>query len=129
MAVILAYGSPALGHLYPLAALLRELAARGHQVHLRTLAAGVESMSGSGLHTGAVDPRIEAIAGPERLAGSALVVLKDTIDVLCKRAAIEVDDVWQAIDAVAPDVVIVDANCWGAISVAEASGIGWLVFS
>jgi UDP:flavonoid glycosyltransferase YjiC (YdhE family) len=41
MAVILAYGSPALGHLFPLAALLTELAERGHQVHLRTMSTGV----------------------------------------------------------------------------------------
>jgi hypothetical protein len=36
MAVILAYGSPALGHLYPPGALLRELGGRGHQIHLRS---------------------------------------------------------------------------------------------
>ena len=46
MAVILAYGSPALGHLYPLGALLRELAGRGHQIHLRTLASEVATMRG-----------------------------------------------------------------------------------
>ena len=44
MAVILAYGSPSLGHLFPIGALLRELARRGHQVHLRTMVAEVTSM-------------------------------------------------------------------------------------
>jgi hypothetical protein len=28
-----------------------------------------------------------------------------------------------------PDVIIVDANCWGAMSMAEASAARWLVFS
>ena len=42
MATILAYTSPALGHLFPFSALLSELAGRGHQVHLRTLSTGVE---------------------------------------------------------------------------------------
>ena len=37
MSTILAYGSPALGHLLPVGALLAELAGRGHEVHLRTL--------------------------------------------------------------------------------------------
>ena len=46
MATILAYGSPALGHLLPVSALLGELAGRGHEVHLRTLAAGVAKRSG-----------------------------------------------------------------------------------
>ncbi len=79
MAVILAYGSPALGHLYPLAALLVELAARGHQVHLRTMASEVATMRAVGVHTEAVDPRIEAIVGEDWLAHNALGVLK-TVD-------------------------------------------------
>jgi UDP:flavonoid glycosyltransferase YjiC (YdhE family) len=47
MAVILAYGSPALGHLLPMGALLAELAGRGHQIHLRTLAGEVAAMRGA----------------------------------------------------------------------------------
>ncbi|EUA68834.1 glycosyltransferase domain protein [Mycobacterium xenopi 4042] len=46
MSVILAYGSPSLGHLFPLCALLSELVARGHQVHLRTMAAGSSTRAG-----------------------------------------------------------------------------------
>jgi UDP-N-acetylglucosamine:LPS N-acetylglucosamine transferase len=37
MAVVLAYTSPAIGHLFPFCALLGELAARGHEIHVRTL--------------------------------------------------------------------------------------------
>jgi UDP:flavonoid glycosyltransferase YjiC (YdhE family) len=44
MAVLLAYGSPTLGHLYPLGALLGELSQRGHRTHLRTLADEVHTM-------------------------------------------------------------------------------------
>ncbi|SPM37959.1 putative glycosyltransferase [Mycobacterium numidiamassiliense] len=129
MAVILAYGSPALGHLYPMAALLRELAGRGHRIHLRTLAAEVDAMRAIGIQAEAVDPRIEAIAGHDQLERNAFGVLKATIDVLCRRAVLEVDDLRLAMTSVAPDVVIVDANCWGAMSTAEASHVGWLVFS
>lgn len=129
MAVILAYGSPALGHLFPLGALLAELRGRGHQVHLRTLAGGVPAMRAAGVHTEAVDPRIEAVTGRDWLAPNALGVLKTTIDVLCRRAVIEVDDLRGALAGVRPDAVIVDANCWGAMSAAEASGVPWLVFS
>ncbi len=118
-----------MGHLYPMAALLGELAARGHRIHLRTLAAEVDTMRAIGFHAEAVDPRIEAIAADDRLERNAFGVLKTTIDVLCRRAAIEVDDLRSAMTSVAPDVVIVDANCWGAMSVAEASHVGWLVFS
>lgn len=129
MAVILAYGSPALGHLYPLAALLRELTARGHQVHLRTMAAEVGTMRAVGVHAEAVDRRIEAIAGQDWLARGPLDVLKGSIDVLCRRAVIEVGDVQGSIARVRPDAVIVDANCWGAMSAVESTSVPWLVFS
>lgn len=129
MAVILAYGSPALGHLYPLAALLAELGKRGHRIHLRTMAAEVDAMRGIGFHAEAVDPRIEAIAGRDWLERNALGVLKTTIDVLCRRAAIEVEDLRRTITRVQPDAVVVDANCWGAMSMVEASRLPWLVFS
>ncbi len=129
MAVILAYGSPALGHVLPLGALLQELADRGHQVHLRTMAAEVARMGRAGLHSEPVDPRIEAIAGRDWTANSALGVLKMSIDVLCRRAVLEVDDLRGAVDDVRPDALIIDANCWGAMSCAEAAEIPWLVFS
>jgi MGT family glycosyltransferase len=129
MAVILAYGSPALGHLLPLAALLAELAQRGHEVHLLTLSSGVDDMHAAGVHAQPVDPRIEAIDGSDWTARNALDVLKISIDVLCSRAVLEVDDLRSAIDRTSPDAVIVDANCWGAISVADAGDLPWLVFS
>ena len=129
MAVILAYGSPSLGHLFPISALLRELVKRGHQVHLRTMAAEVNSMRTAGFLAEPVDPRIEAITGPDWLARNALDVLKMSIDVLSRRAVLEVDDISAAIGHVAPDVLIIDANCWGAISKADAGSIPWVVFS
>ena len=129
MAVVLAYGSPALGHLYPMGAQLVELVARGHQVHLRTMAGQVPAMRDVGVHAEAIDPRIEAIVGQDWLARGAMGVLKSSIDVLCRRAAFEVDDLRRAVDQVQPDAIIVDANCWGAISAADAGQLPWLVFS
>jgi MGT family glycosyltransferase len=129
MAVILAYGSPALGHLFPLSALLVELTRRGHKVHLRTMASEVAGMQKTGMHTEAIDPRIEAIVGEDRLARDAFDVLRNSIDVLCRRAVLEVDDLRCAVTQVQPDVVIIDANCWGAISLADAGDLPWVVFS
>lgn len=129
MAVILAYGSPALGHLLPTGALLAELVRRGHEVHLRTMSAGVSTMRSVGMHAEPVDPEIEAISGNDWQARNALGVLKLSIDVLCRRAMLEVDDFRRAVDAVRPNAVIVDANCWGALSVADAGDIAWLLFS
>jgi hypothetical protein len=93
------------------------------------MAAEVTTMRGVGLHAEAVDPRIAAIAGQDWLARNALGVLSRSIDVLCRRSVIEVDDLQSTIAQVEPDTVIVDANYWGAMSTAEASGLPWLVFS
>ncbi len=71
MAVILAYGSPSLGHLFPISALLSELAGRGHEVHLRTMAAAAAGMRGAGFRAEPVDPGIEAITGQDWLARNA----------------------------------------------------------
>ncbi len=129
MSVILAYGSPGLGHVLPVGALLEELARRGHDVHVRTESAAVAMMRAAGLHAEPVDPGIESIVGEDWRARSALEVLKLSIDVLCRRAALEVDDLRRAVDTVRPEAIIVDANCWGAMSAAEAGTIPWLVFS
>jgi UDP:flavonoid glycosyltransferase YjiC (YdhE family) len=61
MAVVLAYTSPAIGHLFPFCALLGELAARGHEIHVRTLESGVELCRRLGFAAQPVDPRIEAL--------------------------------------------------------------------
>ena len=61
MANILAYTSPALGHLFPITALLTELHRRGHSITLRTLADGVAIGSALGFATQPIDPRIESI--------------------------------------------------------------------
>jgi MGT family glycosyltransferase len=129
MSVILAYGSPALGHVLPVGALLKELARRGHDVHVRTMTAGVPMMRAAGLRAEPVDPEIEAIVGEDWRARGALGVLKLSIDVLCRRAALEVRDLRRAVETVRPAAIIVDANCWGAMSAADAGSIPWLVFS
>ncbi len=61
MATILAYTSPALGHLLPMSALMVELAGRGHTVHVRTLSAGLDTARHLGFVAEPIDPRIEAI--------------------------------------------------------------------
>ncbi|MCV7055984.1 glycosyltransferase [Mycolicibacterium gilvum] len=128
MAVILAYTAPALGHLFPFCAVLQELARRGHDIHVRTLAAGLQICRDEGFTAAAVDPRIEAIQADDTLTGTVRAAA-DTVEVLTARAPLEVADLLSAVESVQPDVVIVDANCWGAMSVAETLGRPWVVLS
>ncbi|CAN5454822.1 glycosyltransferase [soil metagenome] len=129
MAVVLAYMSPAIGHLFPYCALLSELADRGHEIHVRTLYSGVELCRRLGFTAQRVDPRIESLQSDDWTTPSALRVAGKTVDVLVRRAELEVADITSAMSTVAPDVVLVDANCWGAISAAETGDTPWLVFS
>ncbi|MBW0019607.1 MAG: glycosyltransferase [Mycobacterium sp.] len=129
MATILAYGSPSLGHVYPMGALLSQLAWRGHEVHVRTMSSEVAVMRQVGVHAEPVAPRIEAIASQDWLGRNALDVLKMSIEVLCRRAVFEVEDARGAIEDVRPDAVVVDANCWGAMSAVDAGDVPWAIFS
>jgi MGT family glycosyltransferase len=109
--------------------LLAELAGRGHEVHLRTASAGVPGAARLGLRAGPVDPRVEAIQSPDWTAGGAFGVLRMTLDVLCRRAEIEVGDLAGAVADVRPDALLIDGNCWGAMSWADANTVPWAVFS
>ena len=61
MARVLAYTSPARGHLYPIADTLLELAGRGHEVHVRTLASEVAALRGLGLRAEPIATAIERL--------------------------------------------------------------------
>src|SRR5690242_7928255 len=113
MAKILAYTSPALGHVLPISALLSELAHRGHTIHLRTLRAGVETGKLLGFATDTIDPRIEAIEHDDWKASNAPDGLKRAFAVFGRRAPLEVADLADAIGQVKPDALVVDVLCWG----------------
>ena len=127
MAVVLAYTSPAFGHLFPFCALLTEMSARGHEIHVRTLSAGVELCRGLGFKAAAVDAEIEAVQ--DGVSRTVLASATNTVRALTARAAVEVDDFQRTVRAADPDLIVVDANCWGAISAAEAQTRPWSVFS
>jgi len=129
MATILAYTSPALGHLLPISALLLELSRRGHAVHVRTLSTGVEVGQRLGFTTDAIDPRIERIELDDWKATNPIAALKLSVAVFGQRAVHEVDDLAEAVAQVHPDALLIDVNCWGAQSAAEAGPIPWACFS
>ena len=129
MARILAYTSPALGHLFPFSALLLELSARGHEIQLRTLSTGVDMGRRLGFTTDIIDPRIEATVNDDWKASNPRGALKRAVDVFCRRAAYEVADFADAVERTRPDALLVDVNCWGALSVADAGYTPWACFS
>jgi MGT family glycosyltransferase len=128
MATILAYTSPARGNLYPIIALLIELQRRGHRIVVRTLAAAVSIGLDLGFEASPIDGRIEATVMTDWMAPNSRTALKVAFDVFGQRAAYEVGDARDAIATVRPDVLVVDANCWGAAAVADAGSLPWVSF-
>jgi UDP:flavonoid glycosyltransferase YjiC (YdhE family) len=128
MATVLAYTSPALGNLLPMAALLAELQNRGHRIVLRTHVDGVAAVAALGFDAAAIDPRIESIEMTDWKATNPMHALRKAFEVFGQRGVYEVDDLRAAIDEVSPDVLLVDPNCWGASALAGVSSLPWLAF-
>lgn len=128
MATVLAYTSPAFGNLYPMIALLIQLQRRGHRIVLKTLGAGVATGRELGFETSAIDPQIEAVVMTDWMERNGRAALKAAFDVFGQRAAYEVNDAREAIATVRPDLVVIDANCWGAAAVADADCLPWVSF-
>ncbi|MFG1933072.1 glycosyltransferase [Mycobacterium sp. NPDC048908] len=129
MATILAYTSPALGHVLPISAFLAELVRRGHTVHLHTLSAAVGVGRRLEFDTQPIDSRIEAIEHDDWQAPKPGAGLKRAFAVFGRRAPLEVTDLADAIARVNPDALLVDVLCWGALLAADAGSIPWACFS
>ncbi|MEQ9337830.1 MAG: glycosyltransferase, partial [Miltoncostaeaceae bacterium] len=125
MTRILAYTTPARGHLFPLVPILDELRDRGHAVALRTMAAEVAAMGGRGFATAPIDPAIESIAHDDHLARTPPAAQRRAVATLCARAGLDAPDLEAAIARERPDLVLVDVNAWGAQAVAERWGGPW----
>jgi MGT family glycosyltransferase len=125
MTRILAYTSPGTGHLFPVTPILDELAARGHQIALRTLAPYVDMMRGRGFDAAPIDPAITALELNDFQAHTPLGAQKRVVRTFCGRAEHDAADLRRAIGQVGPDALLVDINAWGAMAVAEAWGGPW----
>jgi MGT family glycosyltransferase len=122
---VLAYTSPARGHLYPLVPILDELAGRGHTVVLRTLASQVPTMRERGFTAAPIAPAIEKLELDDYRARTPVGKMKRSMARFGLRAEHEVADLRAAIEDEKPDALLIDAMSWGASAVAEAWDGPW----
>jgi len=122
---ILAYTSPARGHLNPMMGPLLELHRRGGEVHVRTLAPAIDAVRAAGLEAEPLAPEIEAVRHTDHLASNQMASGARSYATFKARAPLEVPDFEAALDAVGPDLVLVDCTTYGAKAVAERAGIPW----
>ena len=122
---ILAYTSPARGHLYPLVPILLELRDRGHEIAVRTLADEVPTLRRLGMSAEEISPTINEITMQDYTVRSPLAAVKRAVTVFAQRAPHEVADLCAALASEQPDALVIDANCWGAAAAAETWAGPW----
>jgi MGT family glycosyltransferase len=125
MSVILAYTSPARGHLYPMMDVLIELQRRGHKVIVQTLADERDRVEEFGLEHRAIAPEIEALKLRDYEGPNPLSQFRIAVETWLERGPYELTDLRLAIDEIHPDFLLIDANTFGAAALAEASQIPW----
>lgn len=121
----LAYTSPAKGHLYPILPTLLELQRRGHQLVVYTLASEVERLRDLGFTAFPLDSAVEERTLDDWQANSPLSALQAAMRTWIDRARYDGSALRGAIHKHQPDGLLVDINAWGAISVAETTGLPW----
>jgi UDP:flavonoid glycosyltransferase YjiC (YdhE family) len=129
MARILAYTSPARGHLFPLVPILDELRQRGHQIALRTLASQTPLMRARGFDAAPINGQIEALEVEDWRARNPRVALRLALGIFGARAEHDAPDLQRAIAEERPDALLVDINTWGGLAAAEAWGGPWATYS
>jgi MGT family glycosyltransferase len=121
---ILAYTSPARGHLFPIVRILEELQRRGHEIELRTLASQVDLMCELGFHARPIATRIEQIELGDH-QGAQASKSRRMMSAFNARAKHEAPDLLATIQACQPDALLIDCMTWGAAAVAQACGKPW----
>jgi MGT family glycosyltransferase len=128
MARLLAYLSASSGNTFPAIDMLLELRRRGHEVHVRCRASDVDTYGALGLRAAAIDPLVEQVEFDDWRGRSQVDSFMRMVRCYRECAKLEIPDLRQASSEVNPDALIVDVNCFGAMFVAEASGLPWAVY-
>ncbi len=128
MSTALIYTSPARGHLYPIMDVALALRAGGHHVVVATLAAERDNVEGAGLTHRAIAPDVESVTLDDHRQRGTKAQLEAALNCWATRAEREVPDLAGTLDDVQPDIMMVDANTWGAAALAESQGNPWAMF-
>ncbi len=128
MNTVLIYTSPARGHLYPMLDVALALRAAGHRVVVQTLADERDRVTAEELEHRPIAAAIEALPLRDFAHAKPMAQVRAAFDTWLARAPHEVADLRAAAADLAPDLLVVDANTWGAAAFAEAERRPWASF-
>ncbi len=125
MTKILAFTSPAKGHLYPIAPVLAELVKRGHDVTVMTLPGSEKALDPLGVDVIELPARLAQDTLDDWAATSKIGALRAAVRALVARIPDEIAAIRGAVRAERPDALLVDVTTVGAQTYAAASGLPW----
>ena len=129
MARVLAYISPATGHVHPIVPTLLDLVERGHEVTALIPSWELARVRDAGISARPIDPAIEAIEHEDWKGRNPLDAIRLALEVFGRRAELEVPDLQRAIEAETPDLLLIDISTQGAAALAESRGEPWAMYS
>lgn len=125
MTKILAFTSPAKGHLYPVAPVLAELVSRGHDVTVLTLPGSEPALRPFGFTVRELPPVLANSTLDDWSTTSKIAALRAAVRALVARTPDEIQALRGAIIAERPDALLIDITAPGAQILAAASGLPW----
>ncbi|PXX64280.1 MGT family glycosyltransferase [Nocardia tenerifensis] len=125
MTKILAFTSPAQGHLYPVAPVLAELVSRGHEVTVLTLPDSEQALAQFGLTVRALPPALARDTLHDWATTARIPALRAALRALIERIPEEIQALRGAIIAERPEALLIDLTAPGAQILAAASGLPW----
>lgn len=129
MVHVLAYTSPARGHVEPLLPVLTALQGAGADVSARTLPDQLPRLQALGIAARPVDPAVASIQLEDWRVRGQRAALRASVATFAARAEHDAADLSRAIAEEEPDLLLVDVNSWGALTVARASGLPYAVLA
>ncbi|MFE9575654.1 glycosyltransferase [Nocardia sp. NPDC006044] len=129
MTKILAFTSPAKGHLYPVAPVLAELVSRGHDVTMLTLPGSEPELEQFGITARALPPALTQDRLNDWATTSRIATLRAAVRSSVARIPDEIQALRSAIIAERPDALLIDITAPGAQILATASGLPWAAWA
>lgn len=129
MTKILAFTSPAKGHMYPIVPVLAELVSRGHNITIVTLPGSDKALRPLGINVRDLPPPLADDTLNDWQAKSKTAALRAMVRALSERIPAEIEAIRRVVAVERPEALLLDITTPGAHIFAAASGLPWAAWA